>query len=299
MSTASAQAFFDQKNVPNHRLIKRFVGMARSYDWRKDKSLLILRDVLGMRTYIRSSFINAISSVTQCLVSFAQYTPVSLGNGQRALFVIPDQIYISTIAKYCNVSRHTVYRVLDYLAAIGDCETVTTFSPETKTYSPTKIVLNGSLFTRMGMPFDELQKAIQSLVKHAKEDLKDKREKTKFITSRLVNDLRPSIKRRLGANTEKILAQPNIINSKITLIQNPSFLPDNIPNNLNTSIKSSFVNKDRKSNAVETGTTKPKEAPQVDPRYVELRNSGLSVTEANKEYKKIILAGFSSVKKSK
>ncbi|MDI5833338.1 hypothetical protein OCF84_20560 (plasmid) [Shewanella xiamenensis] len=301
MSTAILQkASFTPDHIPNHRLIKRFLGMAKAYNWRHDKSLLVLRDVLGMRTYIRSSFISAISAVTQCLISFAQYTPVNLGDGKRALFVVPDQVYVSTIAKNCNVSRYTVYRVLDYLSAIGDCETVTTFNPTSKTYSPTKIVLNSSLFTRIGMPYAELQQAVRTLAEHRKEDLAKEKLDTKFITNRIGKELRPSVKRRLGADAEKLLGNVTTDyhgkrNSREAGMSN--FMPESMPSSIKESMNAAFVNDDRKSN--QTHYAAPKKVIDEDPRFLELRASGMSVSEALAKMKELRALDTLQMKKSK
>lgn len=291
-------AHFEPTNEINHRLVKRFVGLAKAYNWRSDRSLLVLRDVLGLRRYIRTSFLKAISAVSQCLVHYAQYTPTNIGNGARALFVIPDQVYISTIANSCNVSRYTVYRVLDYLAAIGDCETVTKYCPETKVFMPTKIVLTSTLFTRIGMPFEELQKAMRSLEKKASE-AHEKNEVTKtFITNRIGKELRPAVRRRLGLGTERVLTTINPEpkrTSSITLISNSDFLPDSLPKELKERINRSMVNDDRK--CLKQSFTAPKPILQVDPRFIELRKSGLSISEANAEFKKLIYASISQVSK--
>lgn len=262
--------------------------MAKTYNWRHDKSLLVLRDVLGMRTYIRSSFINAISAVTQCLINYAEYTPRNIGDGKRALFVIPDQVYVSTIAKNCNVSRYTVYRVLDYLAAIGDCETVTTFDPSSKTYSPTRIILNSSLFTRIGMPFAELQQAIRTLAAYQKENLEKEKAASKFITNRISKELRPSVKRRLGADAEKLLVnhpQATTVPNPPVASNNTDFLPQSMPSTLKSAISASFVNHDRK--ATQTEFAKPKESVSADPRFLQLRAEGYSVSEALAKMKEL------------
>jgi hypothetical protein len=284
MSTGTA--FFEPQHRINHRLVKRFVGMAKSYNWRSDRSLLVLRDVLGLRRYVRSSFISALSAVTQSLVHYAQYTPTDIGNGSRALFVIPDQIYISTIAKSCNISRYTVYRVLDYLCAIGDCVTTTKFCPEKKEYLPTKIILTSTLFTRIGMEYGELVKALKGLDAYAKDVIKQDKEAKSLISTRINKELRPSVRRRLGLSTERILTA-EIRKPDVTLISNPNFLPDTLPGALQDQIKASMVNQDRKSNQ-QIYSAKPKPVIEVDKRWEELRKKGLTISEANAAFKKLI-----------
>lgn len=292
-------AHFEPTNEINHRLVKRFVGLAKAYNWRSDRSLLVLRDVLGLRRYVRTSFIKAISAVSQCLVHYAQYTPTDIGNGSRALFVIPDQIYISTIANSCNVSRYTVYRVLDYLAAIGDCETVTKYCPETKVFMPTKIVLTSTLFTRIGMPFEELQKAMRNLEKKASETLEKNKQTKSFITNRIGKELRPAVRRRLGLGTERVLSTIESDKAEhkntIEFISNPNFLPDSLPDELKMKMDRSMVNDDRKS--LKQSFTAPKPILQIDPRFIELRKAGLSISEANAEFKKLIYASMGQVAK--
>jgi hypothetical protein len=284
MSTGTA--FFEPQHRINHRLVKRFVGLAKSYNWRSDRSLLVLRDVLGLRRYVRTSFIAAISAVTQSLVHYAQYTPADIGNGSRALFVIPDQIYVSTIAKSCNVSRYTVYRVLDYLCAIGDCVTTTKFCPEKKEYFPTKIILTSTLFTRIGMEYSELAKALKGLEAYAKDAKKKENEAKSVISSRINKELRPSVRRRLGLSTERLLTS-EIQKADVTLISNPNFLPDTLPDALHKQINASMVNSDRKSSQ-EVYTAKPKPIIEVDKRWEALRKKGLTISEANAAFKKLI-----------
>jgi len=201
---SSSLPSFDAPKI-NHRLINRMVAMAQSYSWQKDKSLLVLRNVLNLRTRVRERFLRAITAVSSCLAFHAQLTPSTTPTGERVLFALPDYVYVSNIASQCNVSRYTVYRVLDYLSAIGDLVTHTQFDPQIKQYSPTQIILTESFYLRIGFRFDELKAAIRSVNKKAKDAVATKNKLQKEIKSN-VKSLRKSVRGRLSKSAEGLLS---------------------------------------------------------------------------------------------
>ncbi|MBE8232944.1 MAG: hypothetical protein HAW67_04355 [Endozoicomonadaceae bacterium] len=240
----SSACFQPPSGKINHRLISRFVAMAGTYNWRQDPSVLTLRVVLKLRTYIRESFLLSFKSVTQALIYYCKYTPTKVDSECQALFVIPDEILVSTIARAANVSRFTVYRVLDYLSALGFCETHTRFIPAKNQYLPTKIFLKASLFVRLGMPFTELQTAIQSLKKHNDQKESERQKSERFIRMNIAKHLRPSVKRRLGAEAERILApavEPKTVEVDATFVKNPNFIPEAFTNVFRTGPKVSGI----------------------------------------------------------
>jgi hypothetical protein len=187
------------------------VAMASAYDWQRDKHLLVLRDVLNLRRRVKKSFIHSISAVSSCLTYYANLRPTSLSDGTRVLFCMPEYVYVADVAEKCKVSRHTVYRVLDYLAAIGDVVTHTKYDAEAKTYSPTQIILTESFFIRIGFSYEELKKAIFSVNKD--KGLDDTKQIKKSINHRIDTELRKSVKSRLVRSSEKLL-------SNVTLDEN-------------------------------------------------------------------------------
>lgn len=197
-----------------HRLINRMVAMAGCYEWQADKSILVLRNLLKLRTRVRTRFLAAISAVSSCLAYHAQLSPTKTNDGSRVLFAMPDYVYVSNIASQCNISRYTVYRVLDYLAAIGDLVTHTKFDPVTKEYSPTQIILTESFYIRIGFTYESLKAAVKSVNKDS-----DNNEQTKNgLMKQIAEDfklLRPSVRRRLSKSAEGILAKltPNSENT--------------------------------------------------------------------------------------
>ncbi|MFV7772405.1 hypothetical protein [Shewanella marisflavi] len=259
--------------------------MAGSYNWNRDNSILALRDVLGLRRKIRKSFREAITAVSQALIYYCQFTPSPVGE-YRVLFTIPDEIFVSTIAERCNISRYTVYRVLDYLAAIGDCETTTRFNPVTNEYLPTSIVLKTSLFTRIGFSYEELGKAVRALTGYSKERERVQQQARQFIAKRIAQVLRPASKRRLGAETEKLLLPPAIEDENkapadLSLLQNPNFVTEEMLNKF----RSPTVTKD---DYTSNDNLPVKPVIPVDPRFQELRKSGLTIREAREQLIKLI-----------
>lgn len=224
----------------NHRLINRMVTMASSYDWQSDRSILVLRNVLNLRSRVRTRFLASISAVGACLAFHAQLTPVKAADGQRVLFAMPDYVYVSNIAAQCGISRYTVYRVLDYLAAIGDLITHTKFDPIAKEYSPTQIILTENFYIRIGFKFDELKAAVISVNKgQAKKETSQSNLKSKI--GEFIKELRPSVKRRLTKSTEGILTNEIIQDEKSQVISIPK----------RNGLLDSFISKVK----VNTGTT--------------------------------------------
>lgn len=285
MTNAALKATFRPERPINHRLVSRLVAMAGSYNWNRDISILALRDVLGLRRKIKKSFREAITAVSQALIYYCQFTPSPVGE-YRVLFTIPDEIYVSTIAERCNISRYTVYRVLDYLAAIGDCETTTRFNPATNEYAPTSIVLKTSLFTRIGFSYDELGKAVRALTGYSKKKERLHQQARQFIAKRIAQELRPAIKRRLGADTEKLLLSPDVKEdtkapADLSLLQNPNFVTEEMLNKLRspTTTRDDYTSNDN---------LPAKPVIPVDPRFIELRNEGLTISEARKQLLKLM-----------
>ncbi len=285
MTNAVLKATFKPERPIKHRLVSRLVAMAGTYNWNRDSSILALRDVLGLRRKIRTSFRQALTSVSQALIYYCQFTPSTIGE-HRVLFVIPDEIFVSTIAERCNVSRFTVYRVLDYLAAIGDCETSTRFNPVTNEYSATSIVLKTSLFTRIGLPYEELGKAVRSLTGYSQKRNREQHQARQIIAKRIAQVLRPASKRRLGAESEKLLTKPfdrpdTNSPADLSLLQNPNFVTDEML----TKLRSPAAAKD---DFTSNNNLPAKPVIPADPRFLELRKKGLSIREARNQLLKLM-----------
>ncbi|QIR16672.1 hypothetical protein [Shewanella aestuarii] len=267
-----------------HKLISRMVAMAGAHDWQADKSILVLRNILNLRSRIRSRFLAAISAVTQCLAYNAQLTPTTTSEGSRVLFAIPDYLYVSNIASQCGVSRYTVYRVLDYLEAIGDLVTTTKFDPVTKEYSPMQIILTESFYIRIGFTFEQLKDAIKSVNKQQGDDQQEKKELTKNIKNGF-KQMRPSVKRRLTKSTERILSN----NTSET--ENKAKFEKNVTSNSNaikTFAGNMTINRGQSANdyapASNNGpTTAPAQQYLDDPQYkemiIQLKEAGVPISQ--------------------
>ncbi|GGB52875.1 hypothetical protein GCM10011607_11710 [Shewanella inventionis] len=201
---------------------------------------------------------------------------------------MPDYVYVSNIASQCNISRYTVYRVLDYLAAIGDLVTHTKFNPLTKEYSPTQIILTESFYIRIGFTYESLKAAVKSVNK----DSGKNNEKTKNdLMKQIANDfkqLRPSVRRRLSKSAEGILAK--ITPSSENAVEGKTVA---IPKNkiLEGLVGQFTINKGINANDYIGGCAKPS-ACQVDefvqnPDYINMLNilkeAGIPVAQRHKQ----------------
>lgn len=200
---------FNPAVMPSHDLIKSLVKKAGLFLWMNDIELIELRKILGLRPDIRYEFLTALSVVTQTLIAQCYYTPIKLENQNNkndVLFTFSEHINITTLAQQCTTSRSTVRRVIYYLELLGDVKTKTLYNKETQRYSPTEIVINSSLFTRIGMSYASLKNAVQSLTKFENERYKKKqRAHTKLLKRIKKSRLSDYVLKALGSSTTRIL----------------------------------------------------------------------------------------------